>query len=343
MGVHELSFNVDSNPMAEGHPRIAVVIPFFQRTPGLLGRAIRSVFVQGDLRPLVLVVDDGSPISAEDEVRSLPEELRIGVLIDRQGNAGPGAARNRGLDLLPEDIVYIAFLDSDDQWLPGHLARAVAALESGRDFYFSNYLDIGSGEGGFEMKRLIDCAAHDSIMGLPSTYAFRGDLCDAILSGCPVETSTVVFRRQPMRDLRFRGKFRHAYEDLMFWFEAAARSSRVAFSSQIGCQYGEGVNMFRGIQAGSDAALRALVASTFFRSGVRAAFPLSVEQRARVLTRLRANREALAYELLHRLRRRRSVPWGELLEFVRADPASSALLPWEIARHLARWVCRGVA
>ncbi len=324
------------------HPRVAVVIPYFQRSRGLLVRAVASVFDQDyQPRPLVVVIDDSSPVRAEHEILELPNELQQCVMVDRQANAGPGAARNRGLDLIPGEIEYVAFLDSDDHWLPGHLPRAISALMTGRDFYFSNYLDIGSSEGGFETRKLIDLTRHEPIAQVPGTYAYSDDLRNAILTGCPIETSTVVFRRNAFRDLRFRREFRHAYEDLMFWFEAAARSTRVAFSSEIGCQYGSGVNVYRGIQADSDASLRALICSTCFRSGVQSSFRLTTGQRARVLARLRENRKALAYALLHRLRRRRPLLWRELASFLRADPAASVVLPWEMVRYVVRWMKKG--
>jgi succinoglycan biosynthesis protein ExoW len=316
------------------YPGIGVVIPFYQRTRGLLRRAIDSVFAQGcAASPYIIVVDDASPIPADDEFRDLSDRLRKLVLIERQRNAGPGAARNRGLDLLPDDTVFVAFLDSDDQWLPGHLKRAIDALETGKDFYFSNYLDLGRKEGAFETRRLIDCGLHEQITGVSGAYTYKEDLCSAILNACPVETSTVVIRRRVFRDLRFRENFRDAYEDLMFWFEAASRKPHVAFSPEIGCRYGEGVNVYRGIQAGSDASIRAIIASTMFRSRVRSSFTLSADQLASIEAKLQANCETLAYMLLHRLRRRQPLLWRDLLNFVRADPAAMVRVPWEMARH----------
>jgi succinoglycan biosynthesis protein ExoW len=315
-------------------PSVGVVIPFYQRSSGLLRRAVESVFAQRCVvPPFVIVVDDGSPIPADDELRDLPDDLRKLVVIERQPNAGPAAARNRGLDMLPDESVFVAFLDSDDQWLPGHLKRAIDALETGRDFYFSNYLDLGSKEGAFETRRLVDCGLHERIAGVSGAYAYSDDLCSAILSACPIETSTVVFRREVFRDLRFRQRFRDAYEDLMFWFEVAARKPRVAFSAEIGCRYGEGVNVYRGIQAGSNASIRAIIASTMFRSSVRSSFTLSADQAARIEVRLKANRGALAGVILHRLRRRQPLVWRELLKFVRADPPAMLLLPWQMAQY----------
>ncbi len=120
---------------------IAVIIPFFQQEPGILARALESVASQHipeGWSAEVIVVDDGSPRPAEDEVRSLrfPESLQLRVI--RQRNGGAAAARNRGLDEASPSATLIAFLDSDDEWRPDHLRRAVAAYRSGFDFYFTD-------------------------------------------------------------------------------------------------------------------------------------------------------------------------------------------------------------
>jgi succinoglycan biosynthesis protein ExoW len=80
---------------------ISVVIPFFQREPGILTRALYSVMLQhvpSGWSVEVIVVDDGSPRPAHDEVRELnfKEPLRLKVV--RQENGGVAAARNRGLE-----------------------------------------------------------------------------------------------------------------------------------------------------------------------------------------------------------------------------------------------------
>lgn len=340
------------NPTGSGddaHRRcVAVIIPYYQRSAGLLGRALASVFAQGGgLVARVVVVDDASPLPAAAEIAALPPEQAALITVERQANAGPGAARNRGLDLVPGDIPYAAFLDSDDEWLAGHLERAVAALETGRDLYFSNYRDIGQTVGGFETRGHLDPARHDPLPGLPDVHAYRGDLRDAVLESCPIETSTVVFRRSAFADLRFRAEFRHAYEDLMFWFEMAAASTRVAFSTAIGTQYGTGINMYRGVvpgsDTGSDAALRVVLGSTLFGAGVRASYRLTAAQGELVRRRLDRNRRDLVYHLLFRLRRRRPLPRRELAQYLRADPRSWLLVPAEGLRQIAAWVTgRGV-
>jgi succinoglycan biosynthesis protein ExoW len=320
-------------------PRVTVVIPFFQRSPGILRRALESIFAQDFVpTPSVIVVDDASPVPAVDEVASLPVEHAAHVTVIRQANAGPGAARNRALDALADDVDYVAYLDSDDIWLPGHLARAVAALEAGNDFYFSNYRDIGHVEGAFEVRQRLEVALHEPVSGMPDIRLFSGDLCGAVLTACPVETSTVVFRWSEFRRLRFRREFRHAYEDLMYWFEIGSASALVVFSPVVGTQYGEGVNIYRSVEPNSEADMRLVVGSTMFGAGVRRVHRLTETQRSAVKSRLNRNRRALAYHLLHRARRRQRCPAPELAAFLRADPASWVLLPLESLRQVARWL-----
>ncbi len=320
---------------------VAVVIPYFQRESGLLQRALVSVFAQDcSPPPKVIVVDDASPISAATELHALSPEQKSRVTVIQQENSGPGAARNNGLDHLPDDTAYVAFLDSDDEWLPGHLARAMAALDAGHDLFFSNFRDIGQEIGGFEARGHLKPEEHDPLPGVAEVHVYQGDLRDAVLAGCPIETSTVVFSRAVFGDLRFRAKFRNSYEDYMFWFEMAACSPRVAFSAAVGTQYGVGINLYRGVDPGSDASLRVLVGSTKFGACVRAAFPLTPRQKASVKDRLTRNRCSVVGILMHRLRRRQRFPWPELAQYLKADPQSWLLIPWGLLRQSCAWVSK---
>jgi len=322
-------------------PSAAVIIPFYQRREGLLRRAVTSALAQdGVPSPWVIVVDDASPVSAESDLGGLSSEHRTRITVVEQENAGPGAARNTGLDRLPAGVEYVAFLDSDDEWLPGHLRRAVAALEVGFDLYFSNYRDIGQEAGGFEVRGHVQPDQHDPLQGVPDVYAFRGDLRHAILSACPIETSTVVFRRSAFADLRFRPAFRDSYEDHMFWFEMAAASPRATFSVAIGTQYGTGVNLYRGLAHDAEGRFRAAVSSTKFRAGVRSAFSLTADQREIVDRRLDRDRCAIAGHLMHRLRRRQGIPWSDLRDYLRADPRSLVQLPWAVCRQSFAWLAQ---
>src|ERR1700754_3824 len=105
--------------------QVAVILPFYQRKVGLLARAVRSALAQQDCAVRLIVVDDGSPRDAMEDLKDLSAEEMSHVTLLRQPNGGPGKARNTGLAAVPPEIGFIAFLDSDDQWAVDHLARAL--------------------------------------------------------------------------------------------------------------------------------------------------------------------------------------------------------------------------
>lgn len=103
---------------------VSVVVPLYNKAR-TVGRALESILAQsyGDLE--VLVVDDGSTDGSGDVVAAC-RDLRVRVI--RQVNAGPGAARNRGL--AGARYPYVAFLDADDEWLPDFVHTCLSLLES---------------------------------------------------------------------------------------------------------------------------------------------------------------------------------------------------------------------
>jgi succinoglycan biosynthesis protein ExoW len=317
--------------------RITVIIPYFQRKPGILRQALLSALSQKDLLPsTVIVIDDSSPQPAGPEILALPSHLHERVTILHQPNAGPGAARNRGLDSVPPDTEAVAFLDSDDCWLPEHLERAATALGQGFDFYFSNYYDIDATEGGFSNRGLLNTTLHQPLGIPPDTYAYMDDIRTQILGRCPIETSTVVFRWDILKKSRFRSDFRDAYEDLLFWFELTSLTAKVAFSAQVECRYGRGVNIFRSGTWGTEASLKRIVASTRFKTNIREHFQLTNEQRRLVEEGLRRNRRALSSEILHRVRHLKPVLWRHLWLYFKADPIATLCLPPEIVMQLLK-------
>lgn len=108
--------------MTSSRPFVSVVIPAFNAERHLAA-AFESVFAQGYDRLEILAVDDGST----DGTPAILERFHDRVRCARQENAGPAAARNRGIGLARGDL--IAFLDADDLWPAGRLAALVARME----------------------------------------------------------------------------------------------------------------------------------------------------------------------------------------------------------------------
>ena len=92
-------------------PMFSVIIPTYNRAD-LIRAALDSVFAQEFKGYEVIVVDDGSTDSTREILESYDNRIRLFT----QGNKGPGAARNLGLEHATGE--YVTFLDSDDLWFP---------------------------------------------------------------------------------------------------------------------------------------------------------------------------------------------------------------------------------
>ena len=117
-------------------PVVSIILPTYNRA-SLLPRAVDSVLAQSWTSWELIVVDDGS---IDDTVAVVSRYCRADARIHllQQDNGGPGAARNRGFEKSNGDLV--TFLDSDDEYLPEHVAIRVAYLEQ--------YPDVGLLHGG---------------------------------------------------------------------------------------------------------------------------------------------------------------------------------------------------
>ncbi len=108
-------------------PAISVIIPTRDR-PEMLCEALDSVAAQTFRDYEVIVVDDGSIEPVADAISGHPSKPRV---IRHAVSRGPAAARNRGVREAAADTV--AFLDSDDLWLPDKLARFHAELDRSKN------------------------------------------------------------------------------------------------------------------------------------------------------------------------------------------------------------------
>src|SRR3989441_2167784 len=102
--------------------RVSVIIPLFHKAP-YIERSLSSVAAQTYRDFELIVVDDGS---TDEGPRIVEAFTDLPIHLISQENAGPGAARNRGLELAQGELV--AFLDADDEWLPIYLSESVRLL-----------------------------------------------------------------------------------------------------------------------------------------------------------------------------------------------------------------------
>jgi len=114
--------------MRENNPRVSIIIPTYNRAY-LLGRAIKSVLKQTYQDFEIIVVDDGSTDNTEEVVKGFNKEKV--KYIKYKVNRGGNAARNTGLKNAYGKL--IAFLDSDDEYLPEKLEKQLKVFENSND------------------------------------------------------------------------------------------------------------------------------------------------------------------------------------------------------------------
>ena len=190
-------------------PRVSVVIPTFNR-PVLIKRALWSVFEQTFDDFEVLLVDDGST-DETPEVLAAFRDVRLRT-VGLEQNQGGARARNVGIERARGE--WVAFLDSDDTWLPEKLERQLALADSDRTasvFYCSCYRD--DPKRGRYIQTDQDIPNGDPLEGL-------------LRDRRPKTTSVFLVKRDVLRQL---GGFDEAFpssQDIDLWLRLARAGNR---------------------------------------------------------------------------------------------------------------------
>ncbi|WP_313193853.1 glycosyltransferase family 2 protein [Shinella zoogloeoides] len=237
--------------------KLTVIIPFYQKEPGILRRALTSVFAQGFNDFDVIVVDDESPYPPDGDLIVFSEAEQARVRVIRQENAGPGGARNTGLDHVPAASDFVAFLDSDDTWAPDHLAIAHAAMTHfSADCYFASITGGDTFYYHFGVEDLEKTEATVRLNDDPLLIEIS-DLTQVMLKNWSfLHLSAMVVARPVFERVRFDAALRLAAEDVLFFCDCVLAARRVVLSGAAGAVRGEGVNIFHGVDNDSPQFLR---------------------------------------------------------------------------------------
>lgn len=185
---------------------VTVIIPTFNRLP-LLKRAVNSVLNQTVSDIEVIVVDDASTDGSADWLTSLSDP-RVRYVRCQQ-NRGVAAARNRGIAEAANQ--WIAFLDSDDEWLPDKLYCQTTALMSAPE-------------------RIIHCNERWLRNGKPlkqKSYHRKqgGRFFQRSLERCLISPSAVMIRADLFDDIGLFDESLPACEDYDLWLRINASES----------------------------------------------------------------------------------------------------------------------
>jgi GT2 family glycosyltransferase len=231
-------------PGSSDPPAVSIILPTFNRAR-FLPQALESIKAQTFTDWELIVVDDGST----DNTRELVEELTRGwpqlVRYHQQENQGAYGARNTGLELAAGE--YVAFFDSDDVWLPHHLADCVTALRANPDVGWA-----------FGACRVVDWQTSQTVA--PSTLSVGGEprgflklrtrasggfrviddrraLQVLITEGFYCGLQNSVIRRRVFQAQRFETRFRNEAEDVLAAVRVMAGGHRFGYFDNIHVVY----------------------------------------------------------------------------------------------------------
>jgi teichuronic acid biosynthesis glycosyltransferase TuaG len=183
-------------------PLVSIITPAFNAAR-FVEETVRSVQAQTYAAWEMLIVDDCS----KDDTRAIlarlaAEDPRVRP-IEHEKNGGPAAARNTALENARGRI--IAFLDSDDLWLPEKLSTQLTFMRSCKAaLSYTQFRRISQ-----------DGAVEGRLIGIPDSLQYRDLLCDT-----SIVTSTVMVDREIAGDFRMKKTY---YDDFAAWLEILRR------------------------------------------------------------------------------------------------------------------------
>ncbi|MFQ5936041.1 MAG: glycosyltransferase family 2 protein, partial [Acidiferrobacterales bacterium] len=181
---------------------VSVIVPVYNRAK-LIGRALRSVSSQTVLPHEVIVVDDGSTDETGEVVHArFPQAHYV-----RQYNKGVSSARNRGIQ--ESNCEWLAFLDSDDEWLPQKLEVQRRALEANHEYRICHSDEIWIRRG----QRVNPMRKH---------LKYGGHIFTRCLPLCVISPSSVVLHRSVLEAVGVFDESFLACEDYDLWLRVCA-------------------------------------------------------------------------------------------------------------------------
>jgi hypothetical protein len=197
-------------------PSVSVIVPAYN-TADFIAECLDSVFAQTFFDFEIIVVNDGSPDTAELERVLAPYRERIVYV--RHENRGLSGARNSGIR--PARAEYLAFLDSDDCWPREYLSTQMRLFQENPslDLVYADAILFGSGP--IPRKTFMQTSAP------PTT------LDDLLSEGGQILPSGTVVKKGAIVKAGFFDETLKRCEDLDMWLRLADRGAKIAFQGNL--------------------------------------------------------------------------------------------------------------
>ena len=198
-------------------PKVSIIMPAYN-TAGLIASCLDSVFSQTYSDFETIVVNDGSPDTLELERVLAPYLDRIVYI--KQENKRAAGARNTAIRRARGE--FLAFLDSDDSWLPQHLASQMKKFgdDPSLDFVYANGLRIADPARQVEFMDV--CPSH-------GTANFEA----LVMERCQICVSTVVVRKSAILKAGGFDEALRMCDDYDMWLRTAFHGAKFGYGREV--------------------------------------------------------------------------------------------------------------
>jgi glycosyltransferase involved in cell wall biosynthesis len=209
---------------ANENPTVSIIIPSYN-TAHLIVGCLGSVFAQGFRDFEVIVVNDGSPDSPELEKVLQPYLDRIMYI--KQTNKRAAGARNTAIASARGE--FLAFLDSDDTWLPNHLESQMKQFEAEPELalVYANAVLVGDPKSQIEFMQV--CPSHG-----------EGSFEALVVERCQVPVSTVVARKAAILEAGGFDESLARCDDYDMWLRTAFYGGKIGYNRQVQARLSDG-------------------------------------------------------------------------------------------------------
>tara|TARA_B100001113_G_scaffold352055_1_gene352512 strand:+ start:3640 stop:4476 length:837 start_codon:yes stop_codon:yes gene_type:complete len=210
--------------------KVSVIIPTYNRKH-TLGRAIESIISQ-TIKPLeIIIVDDGS----NDGTREWIKQEYPFIKYLNQNNSGVSASRNRGI--FSANGNWIAFLDSDDEWIPEKLERQLSILSSDKEAVFCHTNEIWIRNG----TRVNQMRKHQK---------YGGYIFEKCLDMCRISPSSSIIKKEVFDHIGYFDESLIVCEDYDLWLRIAAHYKILFLDQPLIKKYGGHVDQLSRVKGG---------------------------------------------------------------------------------------------
>lgn len=186
------------------HELVSVIIPTYN-SKKYIRKTVSSVLNQTYREIEIIIIDDYSRDNTRSVIMDISEKDNRVKYIFQEKNQGAAVARNAGIQMAKGK--YIAFLDSDDTWVPGKIQKQMEALRDGKPFVYCAY-DFVDGEG----KQI------GGKTRIKTEVTYKDELTKTYIS-----TPTVIYDREFFGDPEM--PLRRTGQDYAFWLVLLAKAN----------------------------------------------------------------------------------------------------------------------